>query len=196
MSSVQDTRPDHDPATAAARLAAAAERIACLESENAALRETNAQLTARVAELERQRGLNSRNSSQPPSTEGLKKPRRTLSVREPSGKKPGGQPGHPGETLRPVAEPNVILDHYPTPCATCGAPLTPEAATAYSARQVFDLPEPQPPGGHGAPRPQLPVHAVWGIDPGGLPRGGDGPGAIRGADYRLDPLPASLSVHP
>jgi DNA invertase Pin-like site-specific DNA recombinase len=39
MSSVQDTRPDHDPATAAARLAAAAERIACLESENAALRE-------------------------------------------------------------------------------------------------------------------------------------------------------------
>jgi transposase len=144
MSSVQDTRPDHDPATAAARLAAAAERIACLETENAALRETNAQLSTRVAELERQLGLNSRNSSQPPSTEGLKKPRRTLSVREPSGKKPGGQPGHPGETLRPVAEPNVILDHYPTQCATCGAPLTPEAATAYSARQVFDLPEPQP----------------------------------------------------
>jgi transposase len=38
----------------------------------------------------------------------------------------------------------VIQDHYPRQWAACRAPLTPEAATAYSARQVFDLPAPQP----------------------------------------------------
>ena len=126
--------------------------MGCLETENAALREalavaqeTVAKLTARVAELERQLGLNSGNSGKPPSSDGLKKPpRRTQSLRESSGRKSGGQPGHPGETLRAAAEPNVIQDHYPRQCAACEAPLTPEAATEYSARQVFDLPEPQP----------------------------------------------------
>jgi transposase len=144
MSSVPDPRPDHDPADAAARWAAAEERVRCLETENAALREIVAKLTARVAELERQLGLNSGNSGKPPSSDGLKKPPRTTSLRESSGKQSGGQPGHPGETLRAVAEPDVIQDHCPAQCAACGAPLIPEAATDYQARQVFDLPEPPP----------------------------------------------------
>jgi transposase len=137
MSLVPDPCPDQDPA-------AAAERIGRLETENAALREVVAKLSARVAELERQLGLNSGNSGKPPSSDGLKKPPRTQSLREPSGRKSGGQPGHPGETLCAVAEPDAIQDHYPTQCADCGAPLTPGAATDYQARQVFDLPEPQP----------------------------------------------------
>jgi len=66
MSSVPDPCPDHDPT-------AAAERMGCLETENAALRATVAELTARVAELERQLGLNSGNSGKPPSSDGLKK---------------------------------------------------------------------------------------------------------------------------
>jgi len=152
MRSTSDTCPDRAPGVdAAARLAVAAERMGCLESENATLRaslaalqETVAKLTARVTELERQLGLNSGNSGKPPSSDGLKKPPRTQSLREPLGKQSGGQPGHPGETLRAVAEPDVIQDHYPIQCAACGAPLIPEAATDYSARQVFDLPGPQP----------------------------------------------------
>jgi transposase len=144
MRSTPADDPNHDPTEAATRLAAAAERIGCLETANAALRETVAKLTARVAELERQLGLNSRTSSKPPSSDGLKKPSRTRSLRERSGTPSGGQPGHPGETLQPVAEPDVIEDHYPAQCATCGVPLTPETATPYSARQVFDLPPPPP----------------------------------------------------
>ena len=99
-----------------------------------------AALRARIAELERQRGLNSTNSSKPPSSDGLKKPppkvRRVRSLREPSGKKSGGQPGHPGETLRQTATPDIIMDHYPDACAKCSAPLTAETATGYVARQA------------------------------------------------------------
>ena len=40
------------------------------------------------------------------------KRRRTGSLREKSGRKPGGQKGHEGETLRQVAEPDAITDHY------------------------------------------------------------------------------------
>ena len=111
----------------------------------AALRAENASLKARIAELERWLGLNSSNSGKPPSSDGLKKPPRVTSLREPSGNKPGGQKGHDGETLRQVAEPDNIIDHYPQACAECGLTLTPAMATGHSARQVFDLPEPQPP---------------------------------------------------
>jgi transposase len=98
----------------------------------------------RVAELERRLGLDSSNSGKPPSSDGLKKPLRVRSSREPSGKKPGGQKGHKGETLRQVAEPDSIVDHFPPSCAACGAAVTPTMSAGHSARQVFDLPEPRP----------------------------------------------------
>src|SRR5665647_615345 len=111
---------------------------------NAALRAENASLKARIAELERRLGLNSSNSGKPPSSDGLKKPARVMSLRENSDKRPGGQKGHRGETLRQVAEPNATVDHFPPSCAECGAALTPDMAEDHAARQVFDLPEPHP----------------------------------------------------
>ena len=99
---------------------------------------------ARIAELERRLGLNSSNSGKPPSSDGLKKPPRVSSLREPSGKKTGGQKGHPGETLCRVEKPDATMDHYPETCAACGEPLTAAMATGHLARQVFDLPEPRP----------------------------------------------------
>lgn len=99
---------------------------------------------ARIAELERRLGLNSSNSGKPPSSDGLKKPPRVSSLREPSGKKSGGQKGHPGETLRRTETPDTTIDHYPQACAACGEPLTVAMATDHVARQVFDLPEPRP----------------------------------------------------
>ncbi|MCP5092677.1 MAG: IS66 family transposase [Gammaproteobacteria bacterium] len=101
-------------------------------------------LTARLAALERQLSLNSQNSSKPPQSDGLKKPPRTRSLREPSGRKPGGQKGHKGETLRQVTDPDATVDHYPGICPQCDSVLTPDMATGYGVRQVFDLPEPKP----------------------------------------------------
>jgi len=101
-------------------------------------------MRAHIAELERRLGLNSSNSGKPPSSDGLKKPARVSSLREPSGKKPGGQKGHPGETLCRAETPDAIIDHYPPACAGCGAPLSAAMSTSHTARQVFDLPEPQP----------------------------------------------------
>jgi len=57
----------------------------------AALRAENESLKARIAELERQLGLNSSNSGKPPSSDGLKKPARVTSLRERSAKKPGAE---------------------------------------------------------------------------------------------------------
>ncbi len=118
--------------------------IEALRAENGLLRAEVVALTGRLAELERRLGLNSSNSGQPPSSDGLKKPPRVSSLREPSGKKTGGQRGHPGETLRRVETPDATIDHYPAACAVCGEPLSAAMASGHVARQVFDLPEPRP----------------------------------------------------
>ncbi len=106
---------------------------------------------ARLAKLERRLGLNSENSSKPPSSDGLNKPpagktkeRRTTSLREKSDRKPGGQKGHKGETLRQVADPDTTADHFPEACRHCGSSLSAAMASGYCARQDFDLPEPRP----------------------------------------------------
>ena len=116
------------------------ELIALIKAQAAEI----AALKARIAELERRLGLNSSNSAKPPSSDGLKKPPRVTSLREPSDKPSGGQKGHKGETLRQVAEPDRIVDHYPPACTACGAAMTPAMSAGHSARQVFDLPEPTP----------------------------------------------------
>jgi len=131
-------------AAASAALATAKEIIAAQQVQIEMLKELVASLTSRVAELERRLGLNSSNSGKPPSSDGLRKPTRTQSLREKSGKKTGGQPGHPGKTLRQTETPDAIIDHFPETCAGCGKALNETMATDLSARQVFDLPEPKP----------------------------------------------------
>ena len=123
------------------------ERIAELEAENARQREQITALLARVHDLEARLSKDSHNSSKPPSSDGLKRQLpRTRSLRRKSGKKPGGQLGHPGETLHLVADPDAIVEHRPTVCSACQTPLAGEAQSeaplvvARERRQVQDLP--------------------------------------------------------
>lgn len=97
------------------------------------------QLTARVRDLEDRLAQNSRNSSQPPSSDSLV--RRTQSMRRPSGKKPGGQKGHEGKTLKAHANPNQIQRHSPQSCGKCGQGLeSVDGIENEERRQVLDLP--------------------------------------------------------
>jgi transposase len=122
------------------------ERIAELEGILADQRQqldvalaVNAVLQARVEELEARLAKDSHNSSKPPSSDGLA--RKTQSLRRRSGKKPGGQIGHRGETLRLVAAPDAVVEHRPAICAGCQTRLWEEAPVVLrERRQVHELP--------------------------------------------------------
>jgi transposase len=97
-------------------------------------------LEAEVAELRRQLGQNSRNSSKPPSSDSPFAKPAPRSLRRKSERKPGGQPGHPGSTLALVDEPDERLRHEPGSCTGCGAELAGAPEVGMERRQVFDLP--------------------------------------------------------
>ena len=100
-------------------------------------------LTQRVAKLEEQISKNSRNSSKPPSSDGLKKSGpKPKSLRKRSGKKPGGQKGHKGHTLEKSKEPDFIIPLSVTTCS-CSADLSGVEAVGHDCRQVFEIPEPK-----------------------------------------------------
>jgi transposase len=107
-----------------------------------ALRREIEALRAENAELRRRLGLDSSNSSKPPSSDGLKKkPRILKSLRTRTGKRSGGQRGHRGDTLRQVAEPDRTIEHAAEVCGHCRAPLPADSKVGQEKRQVFDVPE-------------------------------------------------------
>jgi transposase len=104
-----------------------------------ALTEEVEQQKVRIQALEDQLAKHSRNSGKPPSSDGLKKPR-TQSLRKKSGRKPGGQEGHRGQTLTMVETPDHIEYHALAICPHCEKDLADEEREGYIRRQVFDVP--------------------------------------------------------
>lgn len=92
-----------------------------------------------IKELQSSLSLNSKNSSKPPSTDGLSKPA-PKSLRGKSGKPSGGQPGHTGTTLRQSAQVDEVITHKSAAvCWACQLELT--DFDVIEKRQVFELPE-------------------------------------------------------
>lgn len=118
------------------------ERLASAEARIVELEALLAQQSAYICALEGRLAnaqKDSHNSSKPPASDGLR--RKTKSLRQRSGKKPGGQLGHRGQTLRLVATPDVVEKHRPAVCQHCQAPLPEDApVVGCERRQVQDLP--------------------------------------------------------
>ena len=97
------------------------------------------QLQKRVNALEGRLALNSKNSSKPPSSDGLAKPApKSLRLK---GQRPvGGQKGHEGNTLRQSARVDEVIAHWGAPlCQACQGEWL--AHEVIDKRQVFELPE-------------------------------------------------------
>lgn len=123
-------------------------QVRLLIDENRVLREIIRKLELRIAELEEELRKSkipkdSSNSSKPPSSD-ISKPKRTQSLREKSGRKTGGQPGHKGTTLLMIDTPDEIVELKPDYCNRCGCNLENEESNFESGRQVIDTPPVKP----------------------------------------------------
>lgn len=124
-----------------ARLSVLEDENEALKTENIALKAENQKLKQENQELRRRLNQNSRNSHQPPSSDGLKK---KPALPKKSGKKSGGQKGHLGKTLEMVDEPDLTVVHHAQKCVRCERAFGLEdVGKIISRRQVFDIPPPK-----------------------------------------------------
>ena len=113
--------------------------ILTLQEQLRQLRQQVEEQAAEIQSLRDQLAKNSQNSGKPPSSDGLKKPRRS-SLRRKGSRPTGGQAGHAGHTLAMVAEANVVEVHEVRACPHCAADLAWVAPCEHERRQVFDIP--------------------------------------------------------
>jgi len=123
-------------------------RIKELENEVKELENKVKVFIAAIAKLNKQLSKyenpkNSSNSSLPPSHD-LVRPLRTKTLREPSGRKPGGQPGHEGTTLQMTQNPDQLVEHSPSYCTCCGFDISQIQSKFLERRQEIVLPEIKP----------------------------------------------------
>jgi transposase len=105
------------------------EKIEKLTAEIAALRDQRDKFKAMLSK-------DSANSSKPPSTDGFRKAKAS-SLRQRSGKKPGGQPGHPGRTIQFFRNPTKIIEKKPDAICPCGGMV--QCGDEYTPKQVADI---------------------------------------------------------
>lgn len=116
--------------------------ISTLLAEITELKDLVKRQALRISDLEKRLNKNSQNSSKPPSSDGLSKPR-TTSLREKGKHKSGGQKGHKGETLQQTETPDIIKTHVLTTCPDCQHSLLKAPLMKKIKRQVFDIPPPK-----------------------------------------------------
>lgn len=122
------------------RLAQRDAQIAALAGELEEQRALTVTLTAQVAELTARVKQNSKNSSKPPSSDGLNKPA-PKSLRKNGARKPGRPKGQPGATMMLTDHPDEVVAHRPAACGGCGHHLGGAEQTGMERRQVTELPE-------------------------------------------------------
>lgn len=105
------------------------------EEEIQVLKKRIAELEDKVAVLESRIKKDSSNSSKPPSLDGFKKPK-TFSTREKSGKRPGGQVGHTGHTIKVDAIETEVIERKEGSCP-CGGEI--EFGDNYQSRRIVDI---------------------------------------------------------
>ena len=119
--------------------AGARELIVTQQEEIDGLRSQLTALATELANLRERIGRSSRNSSKPPSSDGpgFKPPER----RKGSGRKRGGQPGHPGSgpELLPIERVDEVVEHHPEACRRCGQLLQGEDPEPLR-HQVIEIP--------------------------------------------------------
>jgi transposase len=96
----------------------AAHEIAKRDKVIAELKAENDKLKAEIVELKAKLNANSKNSSKPPSSDGLKKPA-SRSLREPSSRKKGGQNGHEGHGFKMMQKVDFEVACLPSLCQNC-----------------------------------------------------------------------------
>lgn len=113
-------------------------QIQRLQAENRELSYRNFQLQRRNSELEVQLSKDSHNSSRPPSSD-PPWAKKNQSLRRPSGRRPGGQAGHRGSTLRLTPRPDRIVEHRPPQCRSCRSVLTTAQVVRHLKQQVIEV---------------------------------------------------------
>jgi transposase len=111
-----------------------------LQEQMQQLQQTVAEQAAVNQNLRDQLAKDSHNSGKPPSSDGLKKPARPQNLRQKKGRRPGGQKGHAGHTLKQVENPQYTRVHPVAVCGQCRADLQAVEPCGHERRQVFDIP--------------------------------------------------------
>jgi transposase len=117
------------------------EQITLLERERSWQQQQITQLSEQVKGLQERLAKNSHNSHLPPSSDRFV--RQPKSLRKKSGKKAGGQEGHPGRTLMFSPTPDEVIIHPVHRCEHCQQDLAQVAPDAIERRQVVDVPAPR-----------------------------------------------------
>jgi transposase len=153
--------------------------VAALLREVATLRTENADLRARLDQ-------NSNNSSNPPSTDGPGVKREPK--KPPTGRKPGGQPGHKKHEreLLPVEQVDHVVPLVPDRCGRCHGRRVRRSTSEPRRHQQVELPRPK------AEVTEYQCHAVGCLDCGAITEAELPPEAVPVFGERLSALACAL----